>query len=102
MPACSLTLSVTPVFLFNFGAFSALIQLQARARLTNACATAILQTALISAAKADGEASSVALAEQMFLRVAPHQRNGRMYTAMIGAFSRVGRVCVVCSQLRLS
>lgn len=49
-------------------------------------------TALITAAKVDGEAKSVALAEQMFLRLPFDQRNGRMYTAMIGAYSRVGRV----------
>jgi len=53
---------------------------------------AVSYTALITAAKVDGEPKSVALAEEMFARLAPEQRNGRMYTAMIGAYARVGRV----------
>jgi len=48
-------------------------------------------TALITAAKNDGSTQSVALAESLFYQLAPEARNGRMYTAMIGALATVGR-----------
>lgn len=53
---------------------------------------AVSYTALITAAKVDGNPKSVVLAEELFYQLPPNQRNGRMYTAMIGALARVGRV----------
>jgi pentatricopeptide repeat protein len=53
---------------------------------------AVSYTSLITAAKVDGDPKSVALAEELFYELEPAQRNGRMYTALIGALARVGRV----------
>ena len=52
---------------------------------------AVSYTSLITAAKMDGGPKSVATAENLFRQVPLAQRNGRMYTAMIGAFTRFAR-----------
>ncbi|EKX50647.1 hypothetical protein GUITHDRAFT_135264 [Guillardia theta CCMP2712] len=48
-------------------------------------------TALINAAKAEGSPKAVLMAHELFLEMDPKERNERTYTAMIGAFARVGR-----------
>mmetsp|Transcript_36864 Transcript_36864/g.83129 ORF Transcript_36864/g.83129 Transcript_36864/m.83129 type:complete len:375 (-) Transcript_36864:33-1157(-) len=48
-------------------------------------------TALINAAKLEGSPKAVNMAQELFLEMDQKQRNERTYTAMIGAFARVGR-----------